>query len=148
MNRVCVREEDVVAAAASGDYDDSLVEHINQCESCREAAAMISLFQDELLNTRQLADGPNLANEIWAKAMIAQGSRRRFMRRLGVAVAFVIGLLTACAAGVAIAPSGTSTSLSNCELQLPAAIGLLLPIGFIILLTLTFVFDNRERVQP
>lgn len=146
MNKsLCQREEEVVAAVISGQMDTSILEHLNGCDSCRAAADLTRLFQDEKADVLEEIIDTREADLIWMKAAYAVHRKQRRTRRLGQAVGVISGILVAALTGLVISPD---VSLSFDQIRSLSSLSLLplVPIVLMFVLAVSLVnFANRAN---
>jgi len=142
MTPFCDREEEVVAAAIDGHLDTFLSEHVNGCESCRVAVAMISLFQTDNVYTQETATNNRVPDVIWAKATYALRKRRERKRKSGLAVGAISGMVVGYLTSVIIAPENLSFSFGRIESFFMHTLSLLWPVVFILLAAMFVLYGN------
>ena len=142
MTTLCNHEEAVVAAAINGHLDAPLTGHLESCESCRAAVAMISLLKSDEPCGRDITANALLPDIIWTKALYVVRQRRKRMRKLGVVVGVVFGVLAGYLTGIVAAPSSPVNSVSRAASVLSHSLPLLCPSALILLAVLLVFFAN------
>lgn len=146
MNKsLCHREEEVVAAVISGVMAGPIAEHISTCESCRAAADLTRLFQDEKAGAIEETIDTRAADLIWMKAALEMGEKRKRKRRLGLTVGAVSGVLMTGLTALVISPPDVARSLEQIE-SLPAlSLPLMAPLVLILLAVSLVVLADRAN---
>ena len=105
-DHTCAREHDVVVAVLSRRWhmaDDDLKRHADDCESCRDVAAVASLLSAEQDRIRSEVRVP-AAGQIWWRAAVR--ARLEAAHAAARPLTWLHGIAGACALGLAIAVAG------------------------------------------
>ena len=115
MTTLCIHEEKAVAAAINGRLDAPQISHLETCESCRAAVTMISLLKSDEPCSHDATAHDLMPEIIWTRALYEVRHRRKRMRKLGLAVGTVFGILASYLTGVVAMPSNSAISLSQAD---------------------------------
>lgn len=110
MNRIeCVQEAAVVEAVLSGYWPDradhALVEHVVECEVCREVASIATLVHDDHERSRYEVQVPASGQVWWRAAIRARLDSTEVATR---PMTWLQGITAAAAVGVLLALIGTA----------------------------------------
>lgn len=140
---ICPREEEIVAAFIRGESCSPIDAHIEACESCREAVALVRLFETDEPEERAKTADTHVPSLIWMKAMARRREKRDRTRRLGLPIGLVAGLLASILTGILIAPSNSSFTSRSADVLVSHLPLLALPAALILLVLLLVDYANR-----
>ena len=142
MANLCNREEQVVSAVINGLLENSLEDHVDDCQSCRNAIAMTSLFQKTKVAMQISPTKEKVTDLIWVNAAYTLHVKRKKMQRLGLLVGILTGILAGIMTFVLIGLSIPSISIPATELLLSRGITFLWPIILIVIIAVYALYGK------
>ncbi len=120
--RTCALEETVLAATRAMSHDalpDSVLEHLAECDGCREIHVLASSLQEERAEVLRQARVPS-AGQVWWRAELR--ARHEAATVAARPITVVSGLAAACVVGVLASLTGVLAWWLRDVLALPAVV--------------------------